>query len=140
MISTNEIRSKIDTLIACINSAHRAKSGGWKQSCWDSSNMVLAEIDGLLDDMQQNLDLGTKYRIELDKLSQRNCELRTENAALKEQSVTEQVAWRTFDGDGGYDYRAYDENENYHEEWIKRNPHHIGWVDRLYTTPQTKSP
>lgn len=97
LISINEIKSKIDTLILLINSAHRAKSDEWGQSCWEASNIVLAEINGLLDDVQQKHDLAAEYRIELDKLSQRNCELRMENAALKEQSVTEQVAWRTFE-------------------------------------------
>ena len=48
----------------------------------------------------------------------------------------EPVAWRTFDGEGGYDYRSYDENENYAEEWAKRNPRHQGWVEPLYTAPQ----
>jgi hypothetical protein len=45
------------------------------------------------------------------------------------------VAWRTFDGEGGYDYRTYDDNENYRNEWDKRNPNHKGWVDPLYAAP-----
>lgn len=44
----------------------------------------------------------------------------------------EPVAWRTFDGEGGYDYRTYDGNENYRAEWEKRNPNHKGWVEPLY--------
>ena len=48
----------------------------------------------------------------------------------------EPVAWRTFDGEGGYDYRTYDDNENYREEWGRRNPNHKGWVDPLYAAPQ----
>lgn len=51
------------------------------------------------------------------------------------QPQQEPVAWRTFDGEGGYDYRAYDMNENYAEEWAKRNPRHKVWVEPLYTTP-----
>jgi hypothetical protein len=51
------------------------------------------------------------------------------------QPAQEPVAWRTFDGEGGYDYRAYDMNEHYAEEWNKRNPNHKGWVEALYTTP-----
>lgn len=47
----------------------------------------------------------------------------------------EPVAWRTFDGEGGYDYRSYEDNESYADEWDKRNPNHKGWVDKLYTTP-----
>jgi hypothetical protein len=51
------------------------------------------------------------------------------------QPAQEPVAWRTFDGEGGYDYRAYDMNEHYAEEWNKRNPNHKGWVEALYTAP-----
>jgi hypothetical protein len=51
------------------------------------------------------------------------------------QPAQEPVAWRTFDGEGGYDYRAYDMNEHYAEEWNKRNPNHKGWVKALYATP-----
>ena len=45
------------------------------------------------------------------------------------------VAWRTFDGEGGYDYRSYDDNENYAAEWAQRNPRHVDWVEPLYTAP-----
>jgi hypothetical protein len=49
--------------------------------------------------------------------------------------VQEPVAWRTFDGEGGYDYRTYDMNEGYAKEWNERNPKHKNWVEALYTTP-----
>ena len=52
----------------------------------------------------------------------------------------EPVAWRTFDGEGGYDYRTYEDNEDYAAEWAKRNPRHVGWVDPLYTTPPQRKP
>ena len=58
--------------------------------------------------------------------------------AIKEalaQPEQEPVAWRTFDGEGQYEYRAYEENESYADEWDKRNPNHKGWVDPLYTHP-----
>lgn len=58
--------------------------------------------------------------------------------AQQPPSVTarqEPVAWRTFDGEGGYDYRTYDENEDYADEWDKRNPNHKGWVEPLYAAP-----
>ena len=48
----------------------------------------------------------------------------------------EPVAWRTFDGEGGYDYRSYEDNESYADDWDKRNPNHKGWVDKLYTHSQ----
>jgi hypothetical protein len=49
------------------------------------------------------------------------------------------VAWRTFDGEGGYEYRAYEENESYADDWNKRNPNHKGWVDPLYTAPSQRT-
>jgi hypothetical protein len=51
------------------------------------------------------------------------------------EHVHEPVAWRTFDGEGGYDYRTYDDNENYRDEWDRRNPNHKGWVEPLYKNP-----
>jgi hypothetical protein len=58
--------------------------------------------------------------------------------AIKEALAQEQepVAWRTFDGEGGYDYRSYEDNESYADDWDKRNPNHKGWVDKLYARPQ----
>lgn len=56
----------------------------------------------------------------------------------KEQPEQEPVAWRTFDGEGGYDYRSYDDNENYAAEWAQRNPRHVDWVEPLYTAPQRR--
>ena len=50
----------------------------------------------------------------------------------------EPVAWRTFDGEGGYDYHSYEDNESYADDWNKRNPNHKGWVDKLYTRSQPK--
>lgn len=47
----------------------------------------------------------------------------------------EPVAWMTFDGEGGYEYRSYAENEGYADQWAKRNPNHVGWVKPLYTHP-----
>ena len=49
----------------------------------------------------------------------------------------EPAAWRTFDGEGGYMFRAYEDNEDYQEWWEKRNPHQKGWVEPLYLHPPT---
>jgi hypothetical protein len=51
------------------------------------------------------------------------------------KSNQEPVAWRTFDGEGGYDYRNYEDNEEYAKEWEQRNPKYKGWVEPLYGTP-----
>ena len=58
--------------------------------------------------------------------------LRVKVAEMEQQ---EPVAWRTFDGEGGYDYRSYEDNENYKLGWDARNPNHIGWVEPLYALP-----
>ena len=50
-----------------------------------------------------------------------------------QRTEQEPVAWRTFDGEGGYDYCSYEDNESYADDWNKRNPNHVGWVDKLYT-------
>ena len=57
----------------------------------------------------------------------------------KQEAKDEPVAWRTFDGEGGYDYRTYDMNENYANEWNERHPKHNGWVEPLYTTPPPRT-
>ena len=58
------------------------------------------------------------------------------NTAPPQRTEQEPVAWRTFDGEGGYDYRSYEDNESYADDWNKRNPNHAGWVDKLYTHSQ----
>jgi hypothetical protein len=55
------------------------------------------------------------------------------------EAKDEPVAWRTFDGEGGYEYRTYENNEDYADEWGKRNPKHKGWVQPLYTTPPQRT-
>ena len=49
----------------------------------------------------------------------------------QQPSGGEVVAWRTCDGEGGYDYRTFEGNENYADEWAKRLPQHKGWVEPL---------
>ena len=69
----------------------------------------------------------------LTQIDNMTCGLVREKPAQPEQ---EPVAWRTFDGEGGYDYRSYEDNESYADDWDKRNPNHKGWVDKLYTQSQ----
>lgn len=57
---------------------------------------------------------------------------------IEQAEKHEPVAWRTFDGEGGYDYRTYDDNENYRDEWERRNPSHKGWVEPLYLHPSRR--
>lgn len=48
MINSVLIKEKIDTLLACVNSAHQARSNGWKQGCFDAADRVYEEIEELL--------------------------------------------------------------------------------------------
>ena len=44
-----------------------------------------------------------------------------------------QFAWATFDGEGGYDLRLYDMNEDYKDNYIERNGEkYKDWVVPLY--------
>lgn len=58
--------------------------------------------------------------------------IQPDDAALKAW-LGEPVAWRTFDGEGGYDFRSYDDNEDYRSKWDARNPNHKSWVELLYS-------
>ena len=65
--------------------------------------------------------------------------MKVRQAVAQALAQSEPVAWRTFDGEGGYDYRTYENNEDYADEWDKRNPKHKGWVEPLYTTPPQRT-
>ena len=57
----------------------------------------------------------------------------------RESPDQEPVAWAEFDGEGGYHFRAYENNEDYAEQWDKRNPNHVGWVKPLYAAPRQRN-
>lgn len=80
---------------------------------------------------------GLKTRkLQLDAMGARAEEHDAVTAALKEAIESpeqESSAWQTFDGEGGYEYRSYEGNENYAHEWNQRNPNHKGWVCLLST-------
>lgn len=56
---------------------------------------------------------------------------------LEKLKAQEPDAWRTFDGEGGYDYRSYVDNEKYQAEFLARNPSstYKNWVEPLYLHP-----
>lgn len=50
-------------------------------------------------------------------------------------------AWAEFDGEGGYDLRLYEDNEEYRDEYIARNGEkYSDWVMPLYTHPKPPQP
>lgn len=52
----------------------------------------------------------------------------------------EPVAWRTFDGEGGYSFMEYEGNEAYKGSWESRLPVYKGWVEPLYNHPPKRQP
>lgn len=56
---------------------------------------------------------------------------------FREKQATQQepVAWRTFDGDNGYNYIDYENNKDYCYWLEELHSKHKGWGEPLYTTP-----
>ena len=74
------------------------------------------------------------YSAELASLRAERDALKAEIAALR--GSAEPVAWQTFDGEGGYDYRSFKGNEDYRDAFVRRNGlKYAQWVDPLYTRP-----
>ena len=59
--------------------------------------------------------------------------------AIAELESQEPFAWAEFDGEGGYHLMLYENNETYAEDWNKRNPNHIGWVEPIYKHPPQRT-
>ena len=96
---------------------------------------LLAERDELRAELSKQQALTDAAQHIAGVAQSRANRLQTKIAELEQQ---EPVAWRTFDGEGGYDYRSYEDNENYKLGWDARNPNHIGWVEPLYTLHEAK--
>lgn len=99
----------------------QAVADAWKGKC----ERLEAERDALRINLDDHRALVFVLRKEVEKL----------RVKVTEMEQQEPVAWRTFDGEGGYDYRSYEDNENYKLGWDTRNPNHIGWVEPLYVLP-----
>ena len=57
----------------------------------------------------------------------------SETSDVERVVMREPFAWATFDGEGGYDLRLYDNNELYHDEWVQTNgAKYESWVFPLY--------
>lgn len=69
-----------------------------------------------------------------DALEQLLARAEAAEALLAELVAQDPVAWRTFDGEGGYDYCGYEDNEAYRDEYRKRNPKstYHDWVQPMY--------
>ena len=111
-----------------------------KEEVIDSLAAVVKRLDAQCDAAERERDECNRRRLEAADhfaaqtalMKQKYDDLR---AKITEMEKQEPVAWRTFDGEGGYDYRSYEDNENYKLGWDARNPNHIGWVEPLYALP-----
>ena len=112
---------------------NRPKGADWDANYWEP---LYASPAPTAEDIAQDWDL---LKATQESLREHMAEIQRLRAALAEPEQ-EPVAWRTFDGEGGYDYRTYEDNEDYAAEWAKRNPQHVGWVEPLYTAPPQRKP
>lgn len=72
-----------------------------------------------------------------EELDQQHVKHAIEDAFKAAQPAPMPVAWMTFDGEGGYDLRLYEDNEDYRDEYIKRNGEkYSGWVKPLFTAAE----
>lgn len=96
-------------------------------------NEWIAKTEWVQDEITRG-NLPSKY-LGLHRADGIKAEIDSLRAKIEAMERQEPVAWRTFDGEGGYDYRSYKDNENYKLEWGARNPNHLGWVEPLYALP-----
>ncbi len=94
----------------------------------DEIERLAARLEAAEKSDAESLAMYRKARDERDEL----------RAKIERMERQEPVAWRTFDGEGGYDYRNFAGNEDYQAVWEARNPNHKGWVEPLYALPGAK--
>lgn len=82
-----------------------------------------------LDDNPSEVKNAAYYRRELKKVEEKIAEL---EAKLE---GGEPVAWRTFDGEGNYDFRSYEGNKGYKDWYATYNPKYPHWCEPLYLHP-----
>lgn len=62
-----------------------------------------------------------------------------DNFVSQPASEPDPFAWATFDGEGGYDLRLYQDNEDYRDQYLNRNGlKYQSWVVPLYAQPAAK--
>jgi len=101
---------------------------GWLTS--RKERIVLSSADNASPAVEAITEFAKMRNLSLD-----DAKVQDWHTGAPQRTEQEPVAWRTFDGEGQYEYRAYEDNESYAEDWNKRNPNHIGWVEPLYTHP-----
>jgi septal ring factor EnvC (AmiA/AmiB activator) len=117
----------------------RALQGRFNLEAADEIERLRAELSEQCRLLGMSGEREAKHLAQIAALEKERDALRAELDALKawkeEAEKQEPVAWRTFDGEGGYDYRGVDDNEDYRDEFIERNPRYANWVDALYLHP-----
>jgi hypothetical protein len=99
-----------------------------KQNAINTLQSVLAQ------QVADPTDPGHDVDVLREQVRHLECRVRQLHALTQQEQDQEPVAWRTFDGEGGWDYRAYADNEHYRDNYIKRNGEkYASWVEPLYT-------
>ena len=128
---TNEERKVFELALEALESCDAAHiTDGGRQ--WYDERLVDKAIDTIEEALAQQTvvehDLAAAYRTELDKLSQRNYELRMENAQLKAQPKEQDpVAWISTGPARMIHWTA--DKPSYGDDWVP-----------LYTTPPQRKP
>ena len=105
----------------------------------DDARFIAAANPAAINELLDRLEAAEKERESWKGLAKQfGQEADALRAKIEQMERQEPVAWRTFDGEGGYDYWSYEDNENYKLWWNARNPNHIGWVEPLYLAPGAK--
>jgi len=116
------------------------KTYGYAQTAHKIESILDAPLqpagDAHKNEAQPEVAENTGSRSMANKLQSQGCTGRTEVdgvAAPDEASDAVDIyAWSTFDGEGGYDLRLYENNETYQAEWLALNGEkYSGWVEPL---------
>ncbi len=154
LVQTAQMSELLDRLEAAEKSD--AESIAMYRKARDERDALRAENAALVDDMNLLRNNNTALRSKIEAAEndaahqkalaasalrvaegwERKCgELRAKVAEMGQQEPVGVLHVGSYYGEGGYDYRSYEDNENYKLGWDARNPNHIGWVEPLYALP-----
>jgi hypothetical protein len=128
-MSDSEMANFGDSVQTVNNEAAAAKY--WRDMYTATSKMAQDYAANVVKDMTRLETEVNALHAEIDSLHKRL----SASAEQEQEQEQEPVAWRTFDGEGQYDYRTYEENEDYQSWREARHPTHKNWVEPLYTAP-----
>lgn len=121
------------------------KAAGTAVDVWDDTGTRHEDVVNAMNDLRKVLANSANAAPEQEPMANRPSEAERRSLVTEcglewddgsETSSNDPFAWATFDGEGSYDLRLYECNEDYRAEYIKRNgDKYSGWVIPLYTAP-----